>query len=394
MLRVRSLFGFKIVLLLICIAADSAASSDADLEYLNSTLRDNFSNSRNHISNAVYKQQSRDFIIAEFRRFELEVEFHNFTSDVVGAGDFQNIIGVLRGKYFGTKKDQIVGVGAHYDTVIDTKGVDDNGSGITALLYVAREISKQRNREHTIMFLAFDVEEYDLTGSKVLLTDWLPVWSTTHWGNNQADFSPKGFIILDTILEYESGQMTQDLPPGSTDIFMFRDVYNSVTADNFTGDFLASIYRSVSDGHLNTAFKESWDKLEQREFEIETFALPFEDIASIPESQLAFLANFGRSDHFNFWLAGIPALFLTDTVNFRGNMTVCYHKPCDDLETMFKLENLQFLGKTSLALKETINALSPVLKDSSSGSAQDNKMCWTVLIICLFFAFKGFYNLC
>ena len=52
----------------------------------------------------------------------------------------ENIVGMLKGKYTGTAEDKIVIVGAHYDTTSRTKGVDDNGSGVTALLQVAKQI--------------------------------------------------------------------------------------------------------------------------------------------------------------------------------------------------------------------------------------------------------------
>ena len=45
-----------------------------------------------------------------------------------------NIIGQLSGRYTGTRDDKIFLIGAHYDSVKTTPGVDDNGSGITALL--------------------------------------------------------------------------------------------------------------------------------------------------------------------------------------------------------------------------------------------------------------------
>ena len=45
-----------------------------------------------------------------------------------------NVIGQLSGRYTGTRDDKIVLIGSHYDSVESTPGVDDNGSGITALL--------------------------------------------------------------------------------------------------------------------------------------------------------------------------------------------------------------------------------------------------------------------
>ena len=40
----------------------------------------------------------------------------------------------MPGRYSGTRDDKIVLIGSHYDTVQTTSGVDDNGSGMTALL--------------------------------------------------------------------------------------------------------------------------------------------------------------------------------------------------------------------------------------------------------------------
>ena len=45
-----------------------------------------------------------------------------------------NIIGQLPGRYTGSPDDKIVLIGSHYDSVDTTPGVDDNGSGMTALL--------------------------------------------------------------------------------------------------------------------------------------------------------------------------------------------------------------------------------------------------------------------
>ena len=45
-----------------------------------------------------------------------------------------NIIGQLPGRYTGSRDDKIVLIGSHYDSEDTTPGVDDNGSGMTALL--------------------------------------------------------------------------------------------------------------------------------------------------------------------------------------------------------------------------------------------------------------------
>lgn len=45
-----------------------------------------------------------------------------------------NVVGRLPGRFAGTRDDKMVLIGSHYDTVQTTPGVDDNGSGMTALL--------------------------------------------------------------------------------------------------------------------------------------------------------------------------------------------------------------------------------------------------------------------
>ena len=45
-----------------------------------------------------------------------------------------NIIGQLPGRYTGSREDKIVLIGCHYDSSDTSPGVDDGGSGITALL--------------------------------------------------------------------------------------------------------------------------------------------------------------------------------------------------------------------------------------------------------------------
>lgn len=48
-----------------------------------------------------------------------------------------NVIGILPGELWGTKDDQILIIGAHWDTVPNSDGMDDNGSGVAAVLEVS-----------------------------------------------------------------------------------------------------------------------------------------------------------------------------------------------------------------------------------------------------------------
>lgn len=61
---------------------------------------------------------------------------------------------------------------------------------------------------------------------------------------------------------------------------------------------------------------------------------------------------FSLASILRFWL---PCLFLA---NFRGNMMQCYHEPCDNLETLLTIDNINFLGKTADVTVMTIHKLS------------------------------------
>ena len=51
------------------------------------------------------------------------------------------------GTNFGKKVDEITIVVAHWDTVLNSPGFDDNGSGLSALLEIARALGQGLFRE-------------------------------------------------------------------------------------------------------------------------------------------------------------------------------------------------------------------------------------------------------
>ncbi len=78
------------------------------------------------------------------------------------AADSQNVVADMRKS---ANDDRVVILGAHYDTVEDTQGVSDNGSGLAALLTVARQISG-RDYPFDVRIVLFGMEEYGLFGSE------------------------------------------------------------------------------------------------------------------------------------------------------------------------------------------------------------------------------------
>jgi aminopeptidase YwaD len=61
--------------------------------------------------------------------------------------------------------DKIVVLGAHYDTVPNVPGANDNGSGTAVLLTIAQEL-QQKSFPFTMRFVAFGSEEVGLLGSQ------------------------------------------------------------------------------------------------------------------------------------------------------------------------------------------------------------------------------------
>ena len=76
-----------------------------------------------------------------------------------------NIIGVREGA-----SDRIVVISAHYDTVPETPGADDNAAGVATMLEVAR-ILNATPLNQTVYFIAFGGEETGLDGSRRWLAD-------------------------------------------------------------------------------------------------------------------------------------------------------------------------------------------------------------------------------
>jgi len=82
-----------------------------------------------------------------------------------------NIIGVLLGK---SKKEEYVIISAHYDHLgIENisgdsifNGANDNASGVTGVLTLAKYFKEKNLNERTIIFVAFTAEEMGLVGSK------------------------------------------------------------------------------------------------------------------------------------------------------------------------------------------------------------------------------------
>lgn|GEM_PF-329285 len=185
----------------------------------------------------------------------------------------------------------VVELSAHYDTVAGSPGADDNSSGVAALLEIARVLAASPP-ERTVRLCFFAGEEQGLLGSEVHVA-----------GLQRRGEDVVGLLNLDSV-GYATGAPDSQQAP-------VRIVF--VTWMPSTGDFI-TVIGDWSSGSLGNLFEAAVDTYVPE--------LPYYSANRIG----GWFEDGRRSDHAPYWDAGIPALFLTDTGEFRTNT---YHRPGD-----------------------------------------------------------------
>jgi hypothetical protein len=191
-----------------------------------------------------------------------------------------NLEAVLPGD---TLADEIIVVGAHYDSVIDSPGADDNASGVAALLELARLLAGT-TLSRSVRFVAFANEEApffysDEMGSKL------------YAARAQAQRERiAAMLSLETIAYFT------DVPGSQRYPFPFNLFYPD------TGNFIAFV------GNLSSR---SLVRRAVGAFRAST-PFPSEGVAA-PSG----IEGVHWSDHWSFWETGYPAIMITDTAPFR-----------------------------------------------------------------------------
>jgi len=196
-----------------------------------------------------------------------------------------------------TAPQEIIVLGAHYDSTIGTPGANDNASGVAALLEIARLLAGTTHAR-TLRLVAFANEEppfyySEEMGSRVYAEH-----------SRQRGDQIKAMLALETIGYYTEQPSTQQYP------FPFSFFYPD------TGNFIGFV------GNLS-----SWRLVRQAiaAFRAST-AFPSEGVAAP-----GWIMGVGWSDHWSFWQAGYPAIMITDTAFFRYQH---YHAATDTPEKL------------------------------------------------------------
>jgi len=182
-----------------------------------------------------------------------------------------------------SRPEEVILVGAHYDSVFGSPGANDNGSGVAALLVLAR-LAKQQPFDSTLRFVAFVNEEP-------------PFFQTRQMGSQvyARESARRGerivaMLSLETIGYFSERAGSQSYP------FPFHFFYPN------KANFIAFVGNLASRGLVRqvvAAFRE------HTRFPSQAVAAP------------ALIPGISWSDQSSFWEEGYPGVMVTDTAFYR-----------------------------------------------------------------------------
>jgi hypothetical protein len=218
----------------------------------------------------------------------------------------------------GPLAEEIIVVGAHYDTVPETPGANDNGSGVAALLALAPRLAAAKSAPaRTVRLVAFANEEP-------------PFFKTEQMGSlvyaracRARGDKVVAMLALETMGYFNDEPDSQHYPPLIGWLYPSRGNFIGIVGNRESSGLVRQVARS---------FRRHSD-------------FPRE-AASLPGS----LPGIGWSDHWAFWQAGYPGVMITDTAPFRYPH---YHEAGD---TPDKLDTIR-LARVVLGLEAVLREL-------------------------------------
>jgi Peptidase family M28 len=204
-----------------------------------------------------------------------------------------NVLGTLAG----ARADRVL-IGAHYDHIPGCAGADDNASGVAAVLELARVLAR-KPWDRTLVVACWDDEESGLVGSRAHVAA-------------RTDSSPAIAVAFNFdgigVARREPG--TQAVPTGLG--VLFPAAVAELHARGDRGDFIAVLTDHQAAVHARRFAAHA------ATLELPTTVLELSRLWIT----LPLAIDLRRSDHAPFWDAGIPAVMLSDTAEFR---TPSYH---------------------------------------------------------------------
>ena len=274
-------------------------------------------------------EQAARYITQQFEQSGYAVQRQTYTATAPGGAKFRgyqydtiehtssNLIAELRGT---DKPDEILIVGAHYDTppLPGCRGANDNASGVAVLLALARGMAKTP-ASRTIRFVTFTNEEP-------------PHFMTRHMGSlvHARASSREGQNVIAMISVDSVG--------------CYRDTPNSQRQPAGTGWFLPTTGNYIN--FVSTDLPRN-SALVRKSLDV------FRNHSELPAAGAAVplsIGAVGLSDHWSFWQVNIPAMQITDTGPFRYPHN---HQPTDTPEKL-DYPNLARLAEGLLPVLQTL----------------------------------------
>ncbi len=230
---------------------------------------------------------TRDYIVEQFSGIGLAARYHSY--ELYG-DKFSNVIVDIPTS---SKLQGVLIIGAHYDSVENSPGANDNASGVAALIEMGRYLYNRPPTNYRVRLIAFANEEppYFQTEEMGSL-----VYAKSVSGTNEKIL---GMISLESIGYYTNEEGSQKYPK------LFHLLYPD------TGNFISFIGNFESRGLLTSSLS----------LFRKNSSIPSEGIASP-----AFVPGIGWSDHWSFWVSGHKAIMITDTAPYRY---AHYHRSTD-----------------------------------------------------------------
>jgi Zn-dependent M28 family amino/carboxypeptidase len=253
-----------------------------------------------------------NYIVNTLRLYGLNPTLQDFT---VNQTKFANVIITIAGQRF---PDEIIVIGAHYDTVLGTPGADDNASAVAMLLEMAGFLADS-TFDRTLNLVFFVLEEPPVFGTKNMGSR---IFAGRAWEKNM---DIRAMVSLEMVGYFSEKKGNQAFPLPLMSLF-----YST------TPNFIAVV------GNLK-----SKALVQQVRKGLETgCTVPVETLAAP-----SIVPGVGLSDHASFWKEGYPAIMITDTAFYRNPN---YHQATDTIDTL----NYQTMAELLKGLIHVVRDLS------------------------------------
>lgn len=301
-----------------------------------------------------------------------------------------NVVGILDGRDKVLKNEAIV-IGAHYDhlgrggegsrAASSTEihhGADDNASGTSAILELARQFAKAKSNKRTMIFIAFSGEEEGLFGSKYYTNNPVfPIENTVamfnldmvgRLNNNKLSIGGIGTasewkVLVETFNSVNEAVSDSDKKIQKAILTNLSKIgVNSInvsvrdTKATLTGSVAAEKYAASIQAAMESGVTRLVNEVRKADGVVVNQASPF--TLQLTEDGL------GPSDHASFYMKKIPVLFF-----FTGTH-LDYHKPTDTAEKINfegQIKIINYVASLVTAVDE--NPVRPTYTVAKSSSA-------------------------